>query len=195
MDKTFKLVSNEEARVLFGRHDENLRTIEREFDVKVTARGENLTIGGDGKKVEKASRLFEQLLDIIRMGRAVHQHEILYAIKALQGSNDIDLHSIYLDKIEIMSKKLFVTPKTAGQKAYVDAIRQFDIVFGIGPAGTGKTYLAMAMAINALKLGHVSRIVLTRPAVEAGESLGFLPGDLEEKVSPYLRPSMTRFTR
>jgi phosphate starvation-inducible PhoH-like protein len=188
MDKAFKLVSDEEARVIFGRHDENLRAIEREFDVKITARGENLTIGGDGRKVEKASRLFEQLLDIIRMGRAVHQHEILYAIKALQGSSDIDLHSIYLDKIDIMSKKLFVTPKTAGQKAYVDAIRQFDIVFGIGPAGTGKTYLAMAMAINALKLGHVSRIVLTRPAVEAGESLGFLPGDLEEKISPYLRP-------
>lgn len=188
MDKTFKLVNDEEARVLFGRHDENLKAIEREFDVKVTARGENLTIGGDGKKVENASKLFEQLLDIIRMGRAVHQHEILYAIKALQGSPSIDLHSIYLDKIDIMSKKLFVTPKTAGQKAYVDAIRQFDIVFGIGPAGTGKTYLAMAMAINALKLGHVSRIVLTRPAVEAGESLGFLPGDLEEKISPYLRP-------
>ena len=188
MDKTFKLVNDEEARVLFGRHDENLRAIEREFDVKITARGENLTIGGDGKKVENASKLFEQLLDIIRMGRAVHQHEILYAIKALQGSPNIDLHSIYLDKIDIMSKKLFVTPKTAGQKAYVDAIRQFDIVFGIGPAGTGKTYLAMAMAINALKLGHVSRIVLTRPAVEAGESLGFLPGDLEEKISPYLRP-------
>ncbi|MFA5336598.1 MAG: PhoH family protein [Candidatus Omnitrophota bacterium] len=188
MDKTFKLVNDEEARVLFGRHDENLKAIEREFDVKVTARGENLTIGGDGKKVENAAKLFEQLLDIIRMGRAVHQHEILYAIKALQGSPNIDLHSIYLDKIDIMSKKLFVTPKTAGQKAYVDAIRQFDIVFGIGPAGTGKTYLAMAMAINALKLGHVSRIVLTRPAVEAGESLGFLPGDLEEKISPYLRP-------
>ncbi|MFA5164461.1 MAG: PhoH family protein [Candidatus Omnitrophota bacterium] len=188
MDKNFKLSGDDEARILFGRHDENLKAIEREFDVKVTARGENLTIGGDAKNVEKASRLFEQLLDIIRMGRAVHQHEILYAIKALHGSPDIDLHSIYLDKIDIMSKKLFVTPKTAGQKAYVDAIRQFDIVFGIGPAGTGKTYLAMAMAINALKLGHVSRIVLTRPAVEAGESLGFLPGDLEEKVSPYLRP-------
>ncbi len=188
MDKNFKLSSDEEARVLFGRHDENLKAIEREFDVKVTARGENLAVGGDSRNVEKASRLFEQLLDIIRMGRAVHQHEILYAIKALHGSPDIDLHSIYLDKIDIMSKKLFVTPKTAGQKAYVDAIRQFDIVFGIGPAGTGKTYLAMAMAINALKLGHVSRIVLTRPAVEAGESLGFLPGDLEEKVSPYLRP-------
>jgi len=188
MDKTFKLLSDEEARVLFGRHDENLKMMEREFEVKVTARGENLTIGGDGKNVEKASRLFEQLLDIIRMGRTVHQHEIIYAIKALHDSSELDLHSIYLDKIEIMSKKQFVTPKTAGQKNYVDAIRQFDIVFGIGPAGTGKTYLAMAMAINALKLGHVSRIVLTRPAVEAGESLGFLPGDIEEKVSPYLRP-------
>ncbi|MDD4879234.1 MAG: PhoH family protein, partial [Candidatus Omnitrophica bacterium] len=168
MDKTFKLLSDEEARVLFGRHDENLKAIEREFGVKITARGENLTIGGDGKNVEKASRLFEQLLDIIRMGRPIHQHEILYAVKALRDNTVLDLHSIYLDKIEIMSKKQFVTPKTAGQKNYVDAIRQFDIVFGIGPAGTGKTYLAMAMALNALKLGHVSRIVLTRPAVEAG---------------------------
>lgn len=188
MEKVFKLLSDEEARILFGRHDENLKLIEREFGVKIIARGENLTITGAEKDVTNASRLFEQVLDIIRIGRPVRQHEILYAIKAIHQQTELDLHSIYLDKIEILSKKQFVTPKTSGQKAYVDAIRQFDIVFGIGPAGTGKTYLAMAMAINALKSGHVSRIVLTRPAVEAGESLGFLPGDIEEKVSPYLRP-------
>lgn len=188
MEKTFKLLSDEEARILFGRHDENLRMIEREFNVKIIARGESLGIEGPENNVSSASRLFDQVLDIIRIGRPVRQHEILYAIKAIHQQSELDLHSIYLDKIEILSKKQFVTPKTSGQKAYVDAIRQFDIVFGIGPAGTGKTYLAMAMAINALKLGHVSRIVLTRPAVEAGESLGFLPGDIHDKVSPYLRP-------
>ncbi len=188
MEKTFKLLSDEEARILFGRHDKNLRMIEREFNVKIIARGENLSIEGPENNVSGASRLFDQVLDIIRIGRPVRQHEILYAIKAIHQQSELDLHSIYLDKIEILSKKQFVTPKTSGQKAYVDAIRQFDIVFGIGPAGTGKTYLAMAMAINALKLGHVSRIVLTRPAVEAGESLGFLPGDIHDKVSPYLRP-------
>lgn len=188
MEKTFKLLDDNEARVLFGRHDENLRLIEREFEVKIIARGENLTIEGKEKDAESAWRLFEQLLDIIRIGRPVRQHEILYAIKAIHQKSELDLHSIYLDRIDILSKKQFVTPKTSGQKSYVDAIRQFDIVFGIGPAGTGKTYLAMAMAINALKSGHVSRIVLTRPAVEAGESLGFLPGNINEKVSPYLRP-------
>lgn len=188
MEKTFKLLSDEEARILFGRHDENLKMIEREFGVKIIARGENLVIGGHEDNVLGASRLFDQVLDIIRIGRPVRQHEILYAIKAIHQQVGLDLHSIYLDKIEILSKKQFVTPKTSGQKAYVNAIRQFDIVFGIGPAGTGKTYLAMAMAINALKSGHVSRIVLTRPAVEAGESLGFLPGDIHDKVSPYLRP-------
>lgn len=188
MERTFKLLGDEEARTLFGRHDENLKLIEREFDVKIIARGENLTVSGNENNVAGASRLFEQLLDIIRIGRPVRQHEILYAIKAIHQQAELDLHSIYLDKIEVMSKRQYVTPKTSGQKTYVDAIRQFDIVFGIGPAGTGKTYLAMAMAINSLKVGHISRIILTRPAIEAGESLGYLPGDIYEKVSPYLRP-------
>lgn len=188
MEKTFKLLGDEEARTLFGRHDENLKLIEREFDVKIIARGENLTVSGTDKNVADASRLFDQLLDIIRIGRPIRQHEILYAIKAIHEQAELDLHSIYLDKIEVMSKRQFVTPKTTGQKSYVDAIRQYDIVFGIGPAGTGKTYLAMAMAINSLKEGHTSRIILTRPAIEAGESLGYLPGDIYEKVSPYLRP-------
>lgn len=188
MEKTFKLLGDEEARILFGRHDENLKLIEREFDVKIIARGENLNVSGTEKNVGDASRLFDQLLDIIRIGRPVRQHEILYAIRAIHQQAELDLHSIYLDKIDVMSKKQYVTPKTSGQKIYVDAIRQYDIVFGIGPAGTGKTYLAMAMAINSLKEGHVSRIILTRPAIEAGESLGYLPGDIYEKISPYLRP-------
>lgn len=188
MERAFKLLGDEEAKILFGRHDENLKMIEREFDVKIVARGENLTVSGNEKNVKDTSRLFDQLLDIIRIGRPIRQNEVLYAIKAIHEQAELDLHSIYLDKIEILSKRQYVTPKTKGQKSYVDAIRQNDIVFGIGPAGTGKTYLAMAMAINALKEGHVSRIILTRPAIEAGESLGFLPGDIYEKVSPYLRP-------
>lgn len=188
MEKVFKLLNDEEASVLFGRHDENLKIIEREFKVKIVARGENLTVSGDQDKVSKASRLFEQLLDIIRIGRVIRRNEVLYAIKAIHDDEALDLHNIYLDRIPIPSKKQFVTPKTTGQKTYIDAIRKFDIVFGLGPAGTGKTYLAMAMAVSSLSKQEVSRIILARPAVEAGESLGYLPGDLYEKVSPYLRP-------
>lgn len=188
MEKVFKLLNDQEASILFGRHDENLKIIEQEFKVKIVARGENLTVSGDESKVLKASRLFEQLLDIIRIGRSIRRNEILYAIKAIYDDENLNLNSIYLDRISVPSKKQYVTPKTTGQKNYVDAIRKFDIVFGIGPAGTGKTYLAMAMAVSALSNQEVSRIILARPAVEAGESLGFLPGDLYEKVSPYLRP-------
>lgn len=188
MEKIFKLLNDQEANILFGRHDENLKLIEQEFKVRIVARGENLTVIGDEANVLKSSRLFEQLLDIIRIGHTIRSREILYAIKAIHDDESLDLHSIYLDRIPIPSKKQYVTPKTAGQKAYVDAIRKFDIVFGLGPAGTGKTYLAMAMAVSALSNQEVSRIILARPAVEAGESLGFLPGDLYEKVSPYLRP-------
>lgn len=188
MEKVFKLLNDQEASVLFGRHDENLKIIEQEFKVKIVGRGENLRLSGDEPHVLKASRLFEQLLDIIRSGHSIRRNEIFYAVKAIHDDETLDLHSIYLDRISVPSKKQYVTPKTAGQKAYVEAIRKFDIVFGLGPAGTGKTYLAMAMAVSALSSQEVSRIILARPAVEAGESLGYLPGDLYEKVSPYLRP-------
>ncbi len=188
MEKVFKLLNDQEARILFGPHDENLKIIEQEFEVKIVARGENLTINGSDANVSKSTRLFGQLLDIIRIGHGIKRNEVLYAIRAIHDDETLDLPSIYLDRILVPSKKQFVTPKTAGQKTYVDAIRKFDIVFGLGPAGTGKTYLAMAMAVSALAHQQVSRIILARPAVEAGESLGYLPGDLYEKVSPYLRP-------
>lgn len=188
MQKTYELRSNEEARVLFGKHDENLKLIEKEFKVEIFARGENLTIKGEQQAVELASRFFDELLKVTRKGQSLRHHEVAYCIKIIKDDSEVNLHNIYLDKIEVSSKRQFITPKTKGQKEYVDAIRRYDIVFGIGPAGTGKTYLAMAMAVNALRKGLVSRIILTRPAVEAGESLGFLPGDLYEKVSPYLRP-------
>ncbi len=188
MEKAIKFSSDEEARQLFGKYDENLKLIEEGFFVQVHARGENLTISGQKPKVEQAFRLIEELLLIIKGGGIIRKHEIKYSISAMLQKKDVHVEKIYLDRIEVSSRRQFVTPKTEGQKAYVDAIRKYDIVFAIGPAGTGKTYLAMAMAVNALKNKEVSRIILTRPAVEAGESLGYLPGDLYEKVTPYLRP-------
>lgn len=188
MERRIKLESESAARILFGRHDENLDLIEKGFDVKIVARGQDLNISGADADVEKASRLFEELLLTIKSGGVIKRHEILYAVKAIGRNTQEELHEIYLDKIEVSSKRQFVTPKSKRQKEYVDAIRHHDIVFGIGPAGTGKTYLAMAMAVNALRKQIVSRVILTRPAVEAGERLGFLPGDVYEKVSPYLRP-------
>jgi len=130
----------------------------------------------------------KELLTTIRHGGTIRKHDVGYAVNVVNKNNEMSLHDIYLDRIEVSSKRQYITPKSRGQKAYVDAIRKYDVVFSIGPAGTGKTYLAMAMAVNALKKRIVSRIILTRPAVEAGESLGFLPGTLYEKVTPYLRP-------
>jgi len=188
LERTFHLLSDHEAATLYGLHDEHLKLIEAEFGVKIVARGQELTLSGPEGAVKKVERLTSQLLDIIRAGRYLRRHEVVYAIRAMETDTSLDLHTIYLDRIEVLSKRQFITPKTIGQKEYVDAIRRHDIVFAIGPAGSGKTYLAMAMAVNALKNQEVSRIMLTRPAVEAGESLGYLPGTFEEKVSPYLRP-------
>jgi phosphate starvation-inducible PhoH-like protein len=182
------LQSDDEAKLLCGAHDENLKLMEEELEVLVFPRGHTLTFEGPKKKIEDALKLVEELLLTIRKGGVIRRHEVLYAIKSIKGHMAGEVHNIYLDKIEVSSKKQYVAPKSKGQKEYVDAIRKYDIVFGIGPAGTGKTYLAMAMAVNALRKQLVSRIILARPAVEAGESLGYLPGDLYEKVSPYLRP-------
>lgn len=187
-EKTIKLKNDEEAKALFGNQDECLKAAREAFKVKIAARGEDITVSGESDGVEKACKLFDELLLLIRKGKNIRKHEFTYALKAFSEDVAVDLPGIYLDRIEVSSKRQFVTPKTKGQKDYVDAIRNNDIVFGIGPAGTGKTYLAMAMAVNYLKAQKVSRIILTRPAVEAGESLGFLPGDLYEKVTPYLRP-------
>ncbi len=188
MDKSFHLLSDHEAATLYGLQDEHLKLMEAGFGVKISARGQDLTVSGQETGVQKVSRLIEQLLETIRSGQYLRRHEVVYAIRAMEANTATDINKVFLDKIEIFSKRQFVTPKTVGQKAYVDAIRNHDIVFAIGPAGTGKTYLAMGMAVNALKNQEVSRIILTRPAVEAGESLGYLPGTYEEKVSPYLRP-------
>lgn len=188
MQKVLTIQTNDEAKALFGKCDENLRLVESGFGVKITSRGERLTISGNKHAVERGVRLFEELLAIVRRGGTIKRDEISYSIRSLRKGSQLDMKSIYLERIEVSSKRQFVTPKTKGQKTYVDAIREHDIVFGVGPAGTGKTYLAMAMAVNALKKQEVNRIILTRPAIEAGESLGYLPGNLYEKVTPYLRP-------
>jgi phosphate starvation-inducible PhoH-like protein len=188
LEKTLTLKDIHEAKSLFGTHDENLKIIEKEFGVRIATRGDTLKMEGDAATVERVARLFEELILTIRGGSLIRKHELLYAIKSINEDPARDIHSIYSDRIEVSSKRLYITPRSKGQKEYIDAIRANDIVFCIGPAGTGKTYLAMAMAVNALKKQLVSRIILTRPAVEAGESLGFLPGDLYEKVTPYLRP-------
>lgn len=188
MEKRFKLKDNEEAKNLFGRHDDHLKLIEKEFGVQLFSRGEELVVSGEDEKVEKVAKLIETLLLVVRNGGILKMHDVVYAARTAKENRLTDLPGMYLDRIEVSSKRQFITPKTVGQKRYVDAIRNYDIVFGIGPAGTGKTYLAMAMAVQALQRQEVSRIILTRPAVEAGERLGFLPGDMVEKVSPYLRP-------
>ena len=188
MEKQFKLRNNDEAKNLFGRHDDHLKLIEKEFGTQLFSRGEELVVSGEDDKVEKVAKILETLLVVIRNGGVLKMHDVIYAVRTAKENMLTELPGMYLDRIEVSSKRQLITPKTAGQKRYVDAIRNYDIVFGIGPAGTGKTYLAMAMAVQALQRQEVSRIILTRPAVEAGERLGFLPGDMVQKVSPYLRP-------
>ena len=176
------------ARQLFGEHNSNLQKIARDTNVTINARGNTVFIDGDEIAIALAGNILNQLYGILKDGFPIHPNDIDFATRLLSGDDRINLKEIFLDRVFITSKKSAVTPKSLAQKEYIDAIRKHDIVFGIGPAGTGKTYLAMAMAVSALTKGIVSRIILTRPAVEAGEALGFLPGDLAEKVDPYLRP-------
>ncbi len=180
--------SLEEASSLFGRHDENMKAIEAEFPVTIGARGNEVTITGSEAIVQKVHGLLKHLLALIRQGTPVTLREVTYAVRLVNAGQDPNLQDIYADVIVTTHRGKQIRPKTQGQKAYIESLRKNDIVFGIGPAGTGKTYLAMAMAVAALRNREVSRIVLTRPAVEAGEKLGFLPGDLQDKVDPYLRP-------
>ena len=188
MERLINISNIGEARQLFGNFDENLKMVESNFGVEIVSRGEILAIKGAKTSVDKSAKLLEEMLFVIRKGGTIKRDELSYSIRSFKRGPGIDIESIYLDKIEVSSRREFITPKTEGQKKYIDAIRHHDIVFGVGPAGTGKTYLAMAMAVNALKTQEASRIILTRPAIEAGESLGYLPGDLYQKVTPYLRP-------
>ncbi len=187
MEKTLHLDNNKNLQLLFGKYDQNLKLIEQELKVKVIRNGDGLKVSGPEGQIQKVSDLFDYLLGVVDSGQDVKRRDVLYAVR-LSEDKGIDFKQLAKEKIDVAAKGMLVTPKTKGQIAYVDAIKHYDIVFGIGPAGTGKTYLAMAMAVNALKKGLVRRIILTRPALEAGESLGFLPGDMVEKISPYLRP-------
>ncbi|OIP32279.1 MAG: phosphate starvation-inducible protein PhoH [Deltaproteobacteria bacterium CG2_30_63_29] len=178
----------ETSRSLFGQHDQNLRQLERSLALRVSARGDKVQIEGDSLAVEVAHQVLQQLYGVVKRGFPVYPVDIGHAVTILSKDSNAKLKDIFLDTVFISATKKVIVPKTQHQKAYIDAIRGNDIVFGIGPAGTGKTYLAMAMALSALTKHQVKRIILVRPAVEAGERLGFLPGDLAEKVNPYLRP-------
>jgi len=173
---------------LCGQGNANLRIIEAALQVKLNLRGDSITLVGDESAVYLGRRVLEELYTLVEKGYPLYSRDVSHAIEILSGNHRARLHDIFLDAVYVTAKKRVITPKTLAQKEYVDAIRGYDIVFGIGPAGTGKTYLAMAAAIAALNAEAVSRLILVRPAVEAGEKLGFLPGDLVEKVNPYLRP-------
>ena len=181
-----KFEHNKDIQLLFGRYDQNLKIIEKELNVRISRENDGIRIQGEEPQTQKANELFNYLYSFVEKGRDVKKRDIIYALRLVEKEKDFDFKRLAKEKIEVSGN--LVTPKTKGQIEYVEAIKNYDIVFGIGPAGTGKTYLAMAMAVNALKKGLVRRIILTRPAVEAGENLGFLPGDLAEKISPYLRP-------
>lgn len=178
----------EQAVSLFGSFDENIKLIEKEYSVSIISRGTDLKVVGDAENVSKAGRALNSLLVLIGKGESLSEQNVRYVISLVNEGNEDKLSSMSSDSICITSKGRPVKPKTLGQKKYCEAIRNNTITFGIGPAGTGKTYLAVAMAVTAFRAKEVNRIILTRPAVEAGEKLGFLPGDLQSKVDPYLRP-------
>lgn len=174
--------------MLCGEYNTHLKLLEKKIGLSVNVRGNTVNLKGGDWEVELAEKVLLQLYDLIKNEYPIYINDVDYAVRILSGDISADLKKIFLDKVYISSHKKTITPKSLNQKEYIDGIRRFDIVFGIGPAGTGKTYLAMAMAISSLVKKEVNRVVLTRPAVEAGEHLGFLPGDLYEKVNPYLRP-------
>lgn len=176
------------ANQLFGVQGSHIRLISERTGTRIHVKGNSVSIQGDEIGFALARRVLEELYGLLKKGYPLYPSDVDFALRILSGDGSAHLEEIFLDTVFIASKKRVITPKSLAQKQYIDAIRQHDIVIGIGPAGTGKTYLAMAMAVAALIKQEVDRIVLTRPAVEAGERLGFLPGDILEKVNPYLRP-------
>src|SRR5436190_287410 len=176
------------AQQLFANEPRNLDSLENVLGVKATSREGWIKLDGTAENIERAKNLFQLLESTLRTGGTIRSRDFTQALTVIQGEGVEALRDLYAERISTSTRKPNVTPKTTGQRKYVQAIRAHDVTFGFGPAGTGKTYLAMAMAISALKEEKVSRIILTRPAVEAGEALGFLPGDLLEKITPYLRP-------
>jgi phosphate starvation-inducible PhoH-like protein len=178
----------EQAVALFGSFDENIRLVEKEYQVSVVGRGAEIKVSGEPENVGKAVRVIESLLSLVNRGEALSEQNVRYCISLINDGSEEKIETLAGDCICITSKGKPVKPKTLGQKNYCNQIRQNTITIGVGPAGTGKTYLAVAMAVTAFRAQEVNRIILTRPAVEAGEKLGFLPGDLQQKVDPYLRP-------
>lgn len=183
-----QLENPNEAIALFGNNDVHLKRIEEELNVSIVTRGEAVFVSGDSEHVNLVDELLRSLLIIIRKGITISERDVIYAISMAKQRKLDQFENLYVQEIAKSAKGKSIRVKTLGQRHYIAAIQNKDLVFGIGPAGTGKTYLAVVMAVNALKNGNIKRIILTRPAVEAGESLGFLPGDLKEKVDPYLRP-------
>jgi phosphate starvation-inducible protein PhoH and related proteins len=183
-----ELTSPEEALELFGNNDRYLKHMEDKLNVSIVTRGEKVSVSGTDVDIAIVQDVLLTLLQVVRKGITIQERDIVYAIELAKEGKINQFETLFEDVIAKNVKGKSIRVKTLGQKSYVSAIKENDLVFGIGPAGTGKTYLAVVMAVQALKNGNVKRIILTRPAVEAGESLGFLPGDLKEKVDPYLRP-------
>jgi phosphate starvation-inducible PhoH-like protein len=186
--ETLQFESGRILQALYGNDLGLLKTLEQALDVRLTTREGWLRVEGEGGNISKVRKLFQQLEKARQNGVSIRRQEFQYAMRTLQEPQGMGIDELSQTRVNVSSRRAPVTPKTANQRAYIDSITKHDIVFGVGPAGTGKTYLAMAMAVAALKQDQVNRIVLTRPAVEAGEALGFLPGDLREKIMPYLRP-------
>jgi phosphate starvation-inducible PhoH-like protein len=181
-------IPEEGAESLFGTYDDNLKQLEKQFGVRIRTAGKELIVEGEPTEVARAEKVLDQLAGLIRGGYRLANGDVKTAAQLVSQDENVELSDYFLRSASKSAGKRQVVPKSVTQKRYLDAIEQHDIVFGIGPAGTGKTYLAMAQAVSFLLAKRVSRIILARPAVEAGEKLGFLPGDLQEKVNPYLRP-------
>ncbi len=173
---------------LVGPQDRNLKIIQKGLGVRIHARGNTLSLSGEDVDVDLSIKILKEIYKILKKGYPIYPQDVEHALRILSSNSQASLQDIFLDAIYISTKKKLITPKSITQKEYIEAIRKYDIIVAIGPAGTGKTYLAMAMAVSFLLKKDFSRIILARPAVEAGEKLGFLPGDLYEKVNPYLRP-------
>ena len=188
VEKVITFRDRQEETAILGNQDEHLNQMARSFGGQLVSRGGQVTISGEAEEVEQMKQTFDELLYLYRQGSPVTMHEVKYTVGAVAEGEAEALHTMFGDTILTTARGRAVKAKTLGQWRYIEAIRKNHITFGIGPAGTGKTYLAVCMAVTAYKSKQVDKIILTRPAVEAGEKLGFLPGDLHEKVDPYLRP-------
>lgn len=187
-EQRIEFEDRQEAMAILGCHDEYLKMIQEAFKGSLVSRDSEIVLRGEVEQVDALKLIFKELKYLYREGTLITAHHVQYSLRLLQEGKTEKLHDLFADTLLVTPKGRQIKPKTLGQLVYLQAIRSHDITFGIGPAGTGKTYLAVAMAVTALKNRQVEKIILTRPAVEAGEKLGFLPGDMQEKVDPYLRP-------